>query len=236
MIALSKKILSEIADHASRDYPRESCGLVIIVRGKHKYIPCRNTAASNQHFIIHPEDQQNAEDQGEIAMVVHSHPNIPPVPSQADLVWCERTGLPWLIINWPTGQTYQFEPTGFVLPLTGRVYVHGAIDCYQLIADYYQRELSIELPDPDRSGQWWLNGKNLYLDNYKDAGFHLVDSPKRHDVILMRVASPVPNHGAVCLGDGTILHHQMNRLSSKDVYGGWFRKCTTHILRHEAAK
>ena len=48
----------------------------------------------------------------------------------------------------------------------------------------------------------------------------------------MQVASPVPNHAAVYLGDGLILHHLQGRLSSRDVYGGYWQKITTHILRY----
>jgi cell wall-associated NlpC family hydrolase len=43
--------------------------------------------------------------------------------------------------------------------------------------------------------------------------------------------SKVPNHGAVYLGDGRIGHHQQNRLSSIDIYGGYYQKMTSKILR-----
>ena len=56
---------------------------------------------------------------------------------------------------------------------------------------------------------------------------------KKNDVIFMTVGSQVPNHGAVYLGDGKIGHHQVGRLSSIDVYGGWYEKITTHIARHK---
>jgi cell wall-associated NlpC family hydrolase len=52
------------------------------------------------------------------------------------------------------------------------------------------------------------------------------------DCFLMQVASPVPNHAAVYLGDGLILHHLQGRLSSRDVYGGYWQKVTTHVLRY----
>ena len=32
--------------------------------------------------------------------------------------------------------------------------------------------------------------------------------------------------------DNIILHHCHGRLSSRDVYGGYWRKVTTHVLRH----
>lgn len=78
---------------------------------------------------------------------------------------------------------------------------------------------------------------NLYLDNFGSAGFGVANLTDRTDlkvgdVLLMQVASPVPNHAAVYLGDGLILHHLQGRLSSRDVYGGYWQKVTTHALRH----
>lgn len=230
----SDSIIAEIRAHAERDYPRESCGLVIVRKGRRRYIPCRNIAEKNEHFVIHPEDCAAAEDEGEIVLVVHSHPNMPAIPSDADMVGCEESGVPWLIVNWPTGSVYQFSPSGYVAPLIGRQFNHGVLDCYTLIRDYYERELSITLPDGDRPDEWWLKGMNIYLNGFRDAGFDVVGKPQRNDVLLMRVASPVPNHAAIYLGDGKIMHHQMGRLSSKDIYGGWYEKVTTHILRHRS--
>lgn len=233
---MNDKLLAEIRSHAERDFPRESCGLVIVVKGRKRYIPCRNIAESNEHFVIDATDQSNAEDLGEIVMVVHSHCNLPAIPSQADLVGCERSGVPWLIVNWPTGAVYEFEPTGYIAPLYGRVFEHGVLDCYSFIKDYYAQVLSITLPEANRPDEWWLKeGYNLYIDNYKSAGFVVADGEiKQNDVLLMRVSSPVPNHGAVYLGDGLIGHHQMGRLSSKDVYGGYAQKVTVMTLRHSS--
>jgi len=46
----------------------------------------------------------------------------------------------------------------------------------------------------------------------------------------------VPNHAGVYLGDGIMLHHLYGRLSSRDVYGGYWREVTRLTLRHESAK
>lgn len=233
-MSLPDSILAEIRAHAEREYPRESCGLVVIRRGKRRYIPCRNIAEKNEHFVIHPEDQAAAEDSGAVVMVAHSHPNLPPIPSEADLIGCEKSGVPWLIVSWPTGAMHEFAPSGYSAPLIGRQFSHGVLDCYSLIQDYYKQELSVDLPDFERPDEWWLKGQNLYLEGFGVAGFVRVDEPQKHDVLLMQVGSQVPNHGAIYLGDGCILHHQMNRLSSRDVYGGWYQKVTTHVLRHRS--
>ena len=57
----------------------------------------------------------------------------------------------------------------------------------------------------------------------------------RSDVILMQIRSQngVPNHAAIYLGDGLILHHLHGRLSSRDIYGGYWQEVTRHILRYK---
>ena len=224
-------IQNDILEHAKECYPRECCGLIVIVKGRRRYKPCRNIATGLQ-FAIHPEDYADAEDAGVIDTVVHSHPNLSPLPSPADLVGCEQSGLKWLIISYPTGNIHEFKPSGYIMPLYGRTFQHGVVDCYSFIRDYYKQELNIEIPDYDRQDNWWLNSENLYLDNFVDAGFYIVSDLQPGDVIMMQVGSKVPNHGAVYLGNNRIGHHQTNRLSSIDIYGGAYMKSTTHIVRY----
>jgi proteasome lid subunit RPN8/RPN11 len=218
--------------HAMREMPRESCGLVIVRRGREVYRPCRNLAQGDDQFIVDPDDYAAADAEGEVVAVVHSHPYTPPEPSQADLVACERSGLEWHIVNVPTGRWHSFRPSGYVAPLVGRVFSHGVLDCYALVRDWYALERGVSLPDFDRRDQWWHRGQNLYLDNFRAAGFEPCEDLHVGAGLLMQIGSPVPNHAAVYLGDDTILHHVQGRLSSRDVWGGYWRKCTTHILRY----
>ncbi len=229
----SKAVLEAIASHAKVEYPRECCGLIISRKGKEGYIPCRNIAEYSQDFCIHPEDYASAEDAGKVICVVHSHVHTPPTPTQADLIECERSGIPWLIMNWPTGSIHEFEPTGYVAPLEGRPFIHAVTDCYSLIRDYYRQVLNIELPDFDRDYEWWNKGQNLYLENFEKAGFSVVKDLKEYDVVLLKFRSNVPNHAGIITSDGCIFHHQQGRLSSKEVYGGWLRKATVKTIRHK---
>lgn len=231
---MTDEILAQIRAHAAAEFPRECCGLVVVRKGKARYWPCRNLATVSEQFHLHPEDYAAAEEEGDVLTIVHSHPNLSPQPSQADLVGCEASGLPWLIVNWPTGETYEWAPTGYVAPLVGRVFSHGVLDCYSLIRDYYARELQITLPDFARQDNWWKTGQDLYRDNFQAAGFVSIDASalRRHDVILMQLSANTTNHGAIYLGDGRILHHPMNRLSGRDAYGGYWQNITTLYLRH----
>jgi proteasome lid subunit RPN8/RPN11 len=41
-------------DHARQAYPRESCGLLVIRKGREVYWPCRNLGVGTDQFVIHP--------------------------------------------------------------------------------------------------------------------------------------------------------------------------------------
>lgn len=228
-----------IEAHARQAYPQECCGLIVQAGDGLAYHPCRNlladTPAGDDRFEIHHIDWAAAEDAGEVLAVVHSHPDAGANPSMADRVMCERTELPWVIIGWPHGVMTLTTPVGFSAPLIGRDFHHGVLDCYTLIRDYYAQTLGLALPDFERADEWWAKGGNLYRDGFAQAGFVEVnDRPQQHDVLLMQVCARVENHGAVCLGDGTIVHHLYGRLSSRDVYGGYWERHTTAVLRHRS--
>jgi len=258
MRAYIKRSIERHALQEYIEYRREACGLLIAKGNKQHYVPCRNVADHDQDFKMAPEDYAAAEDQGQILAVVHSHIDIPPKPSEADKVSCEATGLPWHIVA--VGQDagddeprvlgwHSFEPTGYQAPLVGRFFHHGVLDCYTLIRDFYQRELSIEIPDFERPDDWWNKPQHgeLYLDNFEAAGFVQVhDGPRYGDVILMQYRSDRTNHGGVYLGDAqlksqpglhpvpnALLHHAMPRLSERTVYAGYWADITRMIVRYK---
>ena len=234
---LTPTLQQQILEHAKAEFPREACGLVAVVKGRRRYFPCRNIAETpDEHFILDPADYAETEDKGEIVAVIHSHPTTNHNPSQADRVACEKSGLPWHIVNPQTEQWGYCEPAGFELPYVGREFSFGVVDCYSLCRDWYGRELGLKLSDYDRRDKFWLRGENLYLDNFASEGFReiSVEELQYGDAILMQLESPLPNHAAIYLGDQQILHHIQGRLSSRDIYGGYYWKSTAKALRHES--
>ncbi|MDX2074709.1 MAG: C40 family peptidase [Alphaproteobacteria bacterium] len=221
-----------IADHAAQEFPRECCGLLINDGGKEIYWPCRNMAVKTDNFQLHPQDYLAGEKRGQIMAIIHSHPNGSPEPSQADKVACERTGLPWHIIAYPTLQWASLLPSGYKAPLLGREWSHGVLDCYSLIRDWYFEERAVELMDFPRQDEWWRRGDNLYEENFERAGFMEVkDDLQLGDVILMQVLSDVPNHAGIYIGGNMMIHHLFNRLSCREIYDGYWRRHTRRILR-----
>lgn len=223
--------------HAKQEYPREACGLLVIVKGKERYWPCRNISEyGDDQFIMAPEDYAAAERAGEIVGLFHSHPDLPADPSDADRSACEATGLKWYIAGYPTMSWAEIEPCGYEAPLVGRIHTWGRMDCWSIVRDWYARERGVQLPDFPRYKDFWKNGEDIVGTCYPKAGF--VDVPEGEeleigDMIIMQTGdSDFANHCALYIGDDQILHHAENRLSSRDVYGGWYKKHTLKVVRY----
>ena len=224
--------------HAKDQDPKESCGLLLNIRGKERYYPCRNLSMTNhQCFIIDPEDYVRADNTGEITAIIHSHPTTPPTPSQADLVGCENSNLPWHIVNPKTEQWGYCEPNGYKAPLLGREWVWGVTDCWSLVRDWYKEEKQIELKDYQRSMTPEEFLKNPLFEEYAtQTGFRELEpneTLQEGDVLLMSILHPTLNHVAIFLGD-MVLHHLADRLSCREPYSPWLLKCTGKRFRYVA--
>ena len=222
--------------HAKDQDPKESCGLLIEIKGKEKYYPCKNLSNwSNQCFIIDPIDYAKAEDTGKILAVIHSHPTTQPIASQADMISCEDTNLPWHIVNPKTEQWGYYEPSGYKPPLIGRHWVWGVTDCWALVRDWYKETKGIILRDWERP----ITPEEFIADPMFErcawrTGFRQLrpeEKLENGDLLFMSILTTGSNHVAIFI-DGDVLHHLADRISCKEPYNEWLLKCTGMRLRY----
>lgn len=232
--------------HAERVFPQESCGVVI----DGKYQPLENLAPDKEnYFSIDPAVFVGME----VEAIIHSHPNGVPVPSEADMTSQIATAVPWgLFASKKDDVTETINHTAVLwfgdqvprYPLLGRPFVHGLLDCYGLIRDVYLEELGVHLIDFPRDWEWWLQGKNLYDDCFKKAGFRKISERevKKYDLIISSLAmrDGTPNHGSLYYGDDLVIHHiaasspvDFSRLSAI-VPAAPYLKRAVFFLRHES--
>jgi proteasome lid subunit RPN8/RPN11 len=220
--------------HAIEDDPQESCGLLLVINGRHRYWRCRNISqAPELTFVIDPADYAKAADAGTVVAIVHSHPEGDPTPSPDDRTNCAASGMPWWIVT-PTGRLQDLHPPLAILPpLEGQPWVWGITDCWDLTRQWYLRH-GVTLPDWNRPSREEFKAAPWFDDLAGTAGFREVEGPPEWgDVLAMRLSpgATLTDHVGVALG-GRLLHHLEGRLSSRDRMTPYLA-CGYRVLRHE---
>ncbi len=235
---ITDQIMADLLAHAEAEYPRESCGLVVLVADGARYLPRANTADDPERdFRISPQGYAGAAKQGQVLAVIHSHPRGPQRPSESDMAGQIASRLPWAIVPMVATEGGRaraqhplwWGPTVPVAPLLEREFVVGLADCYALARDWYRTQGGAELPDfarPDND-EWWQQGRSIIADQLALAGFARCDDPAPDgiglpgDGFVMQIGSSVPNHVAVYVGGGLLLHHLRGRLSRREPVHRW---------------
>lgn len=228
----------EIFEHCKQEKPNEACGIVVLFKGRYKWIPCENISQRpTTEFAISPLAFANAEDFGDIVAIVHSHPYGPSNPSGADIDCQKQQGIDWLIVSLDNTEPsiYWLKSEKKEQPLYGRKYVWHVQDCGSFIQDFYKQEFNITIPDFYRPERFWERGLEIYLDCYREAGFHEIEMKdlRYGDLVLMALGTSITTHGAVYIGNNKIAHHLNDRLSCRDVYGKYYMDRTTKCLRYK---
>ncbi|CRL43721.1 hypothetical protein SGGMMB4_05253 [Sodalis glossinidius str. 'morsitans'] len=106
---MDETLLGPIREHVVREYPKEACGLIVQTATGAHYLPCRNIHPSpTDHFTLAPDDYAQAAVQGDIVMIVHSHPDVVRLlPSKLDRLQCDYSGVEWALCR---GRTEIFAP------------------------------------------------------------------------------------------------------------------------------
>lgn len=123
--------------------------------------------------------------------------------------------------------------------LSGIGYEVGRYDCWGTVAQFYDRAFDIRLPNFARPAFYWEHGLDLITDGYLNAGFDIVEVHHSRlaigDVLVMAVADRRPNHCAVYIGNGRILHHLFGGLSLVEPLNMAWRRRILWVGRHETA-
>lgn len=240
------KLFAFICEEAEKNYPNESCGLILKKGKKQRFVSVPNTSTNpGSEFLMNKVDVEAAAEGDEIIAIWHTHCDESSKASQADIWCCEAMALPWVIVAIYKKEdgTFRFsemnlvEPNGQIVEYVGRPYVFGALDCWTLIRDYYKREFDVVLGEYPRVPEFWRDPATDFFgnkDNWEAEGLYRIQESemKKGDIIFFATdGSGKPNHAAVFVGNDLILHHATNRLSKHDVYYGYWEKNAVAFLR-----
>jgi len=213
---------SVAANHAIAEYPREACG--VVVAGQ--YVPVPNISDSPCDDFQMPADAWL--NYGGVQAVIHSHcaPDHFHAPSAADMARQAETALPWGLIytDGKSASEPLWWPEPLDAPLSGRQFLPGVTDCWSLIRGWFWQNRQIVIRDFPRDVDWWDRGGDLYTQGLPIAGFRQIgrdESGAIGDLALLQIRSPVPNHSAVIVEPGVMLHHLQGRLSCCEPIPRW---------------
>ena len=110
------------------------------------------------------------------------------------------------------------------------------MDCWSFICDYYKEKLDIEIKKWPRPKTIKSFAENPYFEKVLlGSGFKEVDSKdiQVNDVLLMQGIYEKLNHVALYIGDQTILHHVIGKLSCREIYDLQYLQLTKKVFRYE---
>ena len=226
--------------YAEEKAPDEACGLVAIIEGKKIFWPCKNIAEDQfEFFALDPEDWAECEDKGgEILGVVHSHPTGSSEPSDGDRASSEYVGYPYYIYSIEHKSWNIVKPQGWKAPsLIGRTWIWAKQDCWNLVTDYFLEKKQIKLKHWERPKKIKAFTDNPYFEKVlTGSGFIEVekDNIKENDVLLMQGPEQKLSHVALYLGNNLILHHEIKKLSCRELYDLDYIKGTEKVFRYAA--
>src|SRR6056300_160826 len=171
----------------------EICGVIL---NNGSVFSCKNISNNKKaHFLIDPRQIEDVKK--EICCLYHSHPFSTSVPSREDELISRKLQLEGLIFSLLDQKFNHYIPDDKPIPLLGRPFILGTLDCIELVRDYYKFNLNIELENLDFYDCRLISYKdmpvskynkpeykNVMLDYFKNIGFHEVNNLKVNDVVL----------------------------------------------------
>ena len=216
-------MIEDILKHFEKQYPREACGIIGIVKGKKEFFPCENVSDTDEDFVMSSTDYLNVKRKADIFAIVHNHPDASNEASEYDINCCNALGIPYYIYSYPDMELNIVEPKKLSNPLIGRIYEFGVRDCFEAARDWLAKENIIVPPRDPFEDDWWKKGLNYFSEkNLNDWNFYKVNTPEKNDIITFSVQSAVPNHCGVYINNDIFFHHAVGRISCREsLYPFW---------------
>ena len=219
-------LYTEVKEHFDREYPKEGCGVITVVKGKKQWVPVKNIAIHNDDFLMDSEEYFKLFLTTDIVGIVHNHIGDSSAPGKTDIEACNTMGIPYYIFSYPNMDLTVVEPEKNTTDLFGREYKFGVRDCFEAMRDYL---LSQKIEIPKRAlfeNNWYDKGLDYFCPEViKNWGGKQIDLSelKQNDVLIFRVQEETNNHCGVYLGNDIFYHHAVNRLSCREsLYPFWY--------------
>lgn len=252
---LNENLKAAIKAHCLAVPDQEACGLVYnnIATNELGVIIGENVSPEPQKaFVINQATVDQLTAEKKLVAYFHSHLTGNQI-SVIDRYVSETIYKNCIIYFIETDSFYEYEPTGYEVPLVGRPYLLGVLDCYTLVKDYFRRMLNIELTDivhpvryasdikkfveqvqqlnPDEAAQ----APDFLFSHLQANSFVEVDrnSLRKHDILLMQPHLSIwPSHLAVYLGNNQFLHQKYKKKSTVESLSDFFQRKTIKVMRH----
>ncbi len=239
MINLSKKILTQIKNHAEECNPNECCGLLIESNQEINIINCENQAEDKlNNFVLSPLSYLNSSKTGKIVAFYHSHclDEHPNDFTLFDKLNSLNHHLPLILYYLPKNEFKVFDGNkdDKFLKYIGIPFQYNTNDCLNLIEQFYKNELNIILPKIFRDKDWFEKNPKTVDDNMKKFDFTIVeDDLKYGDIILMKkLGSNDISHLAIYIGQNQMLHQKYESYSLVELYDQSHKNFTVGKIRH----
>lgn len=220
---ITEELKQILIDTAKKEFPKEMCGVLIENNGNIEFKQCENLSKEPTELF---EIDSSVLIDFNVVAIVHSHTNGRNYLSKYDMRNQRVTDLKWVLVCGDEVIEYRS-----IEPLLGRPFEFNKQDCYNLFRDCYMLAGSDHLPEFEYPDNWYEQGMNLYIDRLPEYGFKKVDNIEIGDVLLFQIGSDIPNHAGVYIGEQLFIHHSIERLSKRDMLGGYWLKNLHSIWR-----
>jgi proteasome lid subunit RPN8/RPN11 len=238
-------IKEKIRNHSLRNKDSECCGFIT---DKEEIVEIENISSNKKnHFLTGMTLKQATEKYGNIKAFYHSHLPGNNEFSLTDKIVSEYTNIISLLYCMGTDDLKIYKPDGMPIPYQGRPFQPYLFDCFELVRDYYQKELNLEISEliSEERGHSLSDWQNLGYNRVDNIGLikHFLNNNfievnkknwQKHDVFLCRsLGIKMPCHCIIYLDNNKILHQPNTEPSLIEDLNNFWSARIVNVIRHK---